>query len=141
MRRAGNLGHLSITSDGHYTYAVDEAAVQHLAAGEALIETFTVSSVDGTQKQVSFTVHGTQDAPVLQVATASGTDDTSIPLSISTHMVDDGGTLSAVSITGIPATYTLNHGTVFDDGHWEVAATDLGTLALVPGAGRACWTP
>ena len=135
---AGNVGQMSITSDGHYTYAVDEAAVQHLAAGETLIETFTVSSVDGTPKQVSFTVHGTQDAPVLTAANVSGTDDSSIPLSISTHMVDDSGTLSVVSIAGIPADYTLNHGVFFDgDGHWEVAAADLGTLALVPGSGAS----
>ncbi len=136
---AGNLGTLSITPDGHYTYAVGEAAVQHLAAGEALIETFTVSSVDGTPKQVSFTVHGTQDAPVLTASRRlRHRRRVSIPLSISAHLVDDSGTLSTVSITGIPATYTLNHGVFFDgDGHWEVAASDLGTLALVPGDRRS----
>jgi VCBS repeat-containing protein len=132
---AGDLGQLSITSDGHYTYAVNEAVVQHLAAGEALTDTFTVSSVDSTPKQVSFTVHGTQDAPILTAASASGTDDAAIPLSISAALIDDSGTLGTVSITGIPSSYTLNHGTVFDDGHWEVAASDLGTLALVPGSG------
>ncbi|MEH2565235.1 VCBS domain-containing protein [Bradyrhizobium sp. AZCC 2289] len=130
----GNLGNLAITADGHYTYSIDNAAVQHLAAGEMLVETFTVSSVDGTTKQVSFTVHGTQDAPTLTAATASGTDDAAIPLFISAHLVDDSGALGAVSIVGIPSSFTLNHGTVFDDGHWEVAASDLGTLALVPGA-------
>jgi VCBS repeat-containing protein len=132
---AGNLGHLSLAADGTYTYSIDNAAVQHLAVGETLVETFTVSSVDGTTQPVSFTVHGTQDAPVLVASAASGTDDAPIPLSISTHLVDDFGSLSTVSISGIPATYTLNHGTVFDDGHWEVAASDLGTLALVPGSG------
>ncbi|MBR0950712.1 VCBS domain-containing protein [Bradyrhizobium canariense] len=129
----GNLGHLTITSDGHYTYTVDNALVQSLAAGEVRIETFTVSSIDGTQKPVSFTIHGTQDAPVLTASNVSGADDGLIPLSISAHMVDDSGALSAVSITGIPSTYALNHGTPFEDGHWEVAASDLGTLALVPG--------
>jgi VCBS repeat-containing protein len=129
----GNLGNLTITSDGHYTYTVDNSLVQSLAAGETKVETFTVSSVDNTQKQVTFTIHGTQDAPVLVASTVSGTDDAPIPLSISTHLVDDSGTLGTVSIKGIPDSYTLNHGTVFDDGHWEVAASDLGTLKLVPG--------
>nr|WP_249810728.1 VCBS domain-containing protein [Bradyrhizobium sp. 17] len=131
---SGNLGHLTITSDGHYTYSVDNALVQGLAAGEIRIETFTVSSIDGTQKPVSFTIHGTQDAPILTADNVSGADDGLIQLSIKTYLVDDSGTLGTVSIKGIPDTYTLNHGTPFEDGHWEVSASDLGTLALVPGA-------
>jgi VCBS repeat-containing protein len=138
---AGNVGQLSISSDGHYTYGVSEASVQHLAAGEMLVETFTVSSVDGTPKQVSFTVHGTQDAPILTAATASGADDGEIPLHISAAMVDDSGTLGTVIITGIPLDYTLNHGNFVQSGedtagHWEVPsdAATLSTLTLVPGA-------
>ncbi|GGI24311.1 beta strand repeat-containing protein [Bradyrhizobium guangdongense] len=133
----GNLGQLTITADGHYTYSVDNASVQSLAAGEVRNETFTVSSVDGTQKPLTFTIHGTQDAPALQVATASGADDAAIPLSIAAHLVDDSGTLGPIVITGIPSGYTLNHGTYFDgDGHWEVPsdAATLATLALIPGA-------
>ncbi|MDN5003916.1 VCBS domain-containing protein [Bradyrhizobium sp. GCM10027634] len=133
----GNLGQLTISADGHYTYSVDNAAVQSLAAGEVRNETFTVSSIDGTQKPVTFTIHGSQDAPALQVATASGTDDAAIPLSIAAHLVDDSGTLGPIVITGIPSGYTLNHGTYFDgDGHWEVPsdAATLSTLALIPGA-------
>ena len=130
----GNLGQMTITSDGHYTYTADNSLVQGLAAGEVRLETFTVSSVDNTQKQVTFTIHGTQDAPSLSVSDASGTDDAPIALSISTSLIDDSGALSAVSITGIPGSYTLNHGTFFDgDGHWEVAASDLADLKLVPG--------
>ena len=134
---AGNLGQLTITADGHYTYSVNNAAVQGLAADEVRIETFTVSSVDGTQKPVAFTIHGTQDAPALQIATASGADDAPISLSIAAHLVDDSGTLAPIVITGIPSGYTLNHGTFFDgDGHWEVPsdAATLATLALIPGA-------
>jgi VCBS repeat-containing protein len=134
----GDLGQLSITADGHYTYAVDEAAVQHLAAGEALTDTFTVSSVDGTPKQVSFTVHGAQDAPTLTVGTtASGLDNASISLSIAAGLIDTSNTL-AVSISGVPSGYTLTHGTISDDGSiWTVAPADLGTLALVPVGGVA----
>jgi VCBS repeat-containing protein len=133
----GNLGQLTISADGHYTYSVDNASVQSLAAGEVRNETFTVASVDGTQKPITFTIHGTQDAPALAVATASGTDDAAIPLSIAAHLVDDSGTLGPIVITGIPSGYTLNHGTYFDgDGHWEVPsdAATLSTLALIPGA-------
>lgn len=136
---SGTLGQMTITSDGHYTYTVDNALVQGLAAGEVKVETFTVSSVDGTTKPVSFTIHGTQDAPVLNVGTAAGhADDARIALHVNAHTIETG-TLGIVVITGIPDTYTLNHGTyVLDgagDGHWEVPS-DVGTLAdlaLVPG--------
>jgi VCBS repeat-containing protein len=136
----GNLGHLTITTDGHYTYSVDNAAVQGLAAGEVRVETFNVTSTDGTVKPVSFTIHGTQDAPVLNVATASGNAaDAAIALSIDAHTVE-AGTLGVVVISGVPANYTLNHGTLVlvgdGDSHWEVPSdvATLSTLALVPGA-------
>ncbi|UPJ41119.1 VCBS domain-containing protein [Bradyrhizobium sp. 40] len=135
----GNLGLLTISADGEYTYSVDNAAVQGLAAGEVKVETFTVSSIDGTTKPVSFTIHGTQDAPVLNVATAAGqADDAQIALHIDAHTIESG-TLGIVVITGIPDTFTLNHGVfVLDgagDGHWEVPSdfNTLSTLALVPG--------
>ncbi|MCK1698913.1 VCBS domain-containing protein [Bradyrhizobium sp. 144] len=131
----GTLGQMTITSDGHYTYTVDNALVQGLAAGEVKVETFTVSSVDGTTKPVSFTIHGTQDAPFLVAHHASGTDDAPIALVIDTHLVDDAGALSTITIKGIPDSYKLDHGTVFEDGHWEVAAADLGDLHLVPLSG------
>ncbi|TYL84331.1 VCBS domain-containing protein [Bradyrhizobium cytisi] len=113
---------------------------QHLQAGETA--TFDVAYIlhgnqagDTSTAALHVTVTGSQDAPTLQVTDASGSDDAPIPLSISAQLVDDGGTLSVVSISGIPASYTLNHGTFFDsDGHWEVAASDLAGLALVPGA-------
>jgi VCBS repeat-containing protein len=135
---SGNLGHLTIDASGVYTYTVNNADVQFLAAGETLVETFTVSSVDNTQKQLSFTIHGQQDAPVLTAADATGTDDTATPLSISATMVDDSGTLGAVRIDGIPDSYILNNGTYFDtDGHWEVPVSGLAGLQLLPVAGAA----
>ncbi|MGY4458581.1 beta strand repeat-containing protein [Bradyrhizobium sp. LB13.1] len=136
---SGTLGHLTITADGHYTYTVDNALVQGLAAGEVKIETFTVSSIDGITKPVSFTIHGTQDAPVLNVGTAAGhADDARIALHVDAHTIETG-TLGIVVVTGVPDTYTLNHGTfVLDgagDGHWEVPShpDTLSDLALVPG--------
>ena len=62
----GNLGSLSLQANGSYTYSVANNAVQYLGANDSEVDTFTVTSLDGTQKQVSFTIHGTNEAPVLQ---------------------------------------------------------------------------
>ncbi|WP_157268179.1 VCBS domain-containing protein [Azohydromonas aeria] len=68
---AGNLGSLTLAADGHYSYAVDNAAVQFLGEGQTRVDSFTVRSADGTAKVVNFTVHGANDAAVI------GTPDTS----------------------------------------------------------------
>lgn len=59
---AGNLGSLSLAADGSYTFSVANADVQYLGAGDSKTEKFTVSSLDGTSKDVSFTINGVNDA-------------------------------------------------------------------------------
>jgi VCBS repeat-containing protein len=62
----GNLGKLTLAANGAYTYAVSAALVQYLAAGQTRIEDFVITSLDGTQKHVDFTIVGANDAPVLK---------------------------------------------------------------------------
>ncbi|PZV35942.1 beta strand repeat-containing protein, partial [Mesorhizobium kowhaii] len=77
---AGNLGALVLAADGSYTYSVANAAVQFLAGSNAnggtatQVDTFTVTAADGTSKLVSFTIHGTNDAPVNGVPASQSTD-------------------------------------------------------------------
>jgi VCBS repeat-containing protein len=68
---ANNLGNLVLAADGSYTYTVANSAVQYLGANESKVDTFTITSVDGTQKQVSFTVNGANDAPVITTTSPS----------------------------------------------------------------------
>ena len=70
---AGNLGGLVLAADGSYTYSVANAATQFLGDGETWVDTFTVRALDGTQKQVSFTIHGADDAMAV-VADTNGAD-------------------------------------------------------------------
>ena len=52
----GNLGQLSINQAGNYTYQVSNGlpAIQQLKSGQSLVDTFTVSSLDGSAtKQIS----------------------------------------------------------------------------------------
>lgn len=57
----GNLGSLSITESGAYTYTLSNAlpAVQNLAPGQTKTDTFTVQSLDGSaSKDIVVTING-----------------------------------------------------------------------------------
>ncbi len=64
---AGAHGSLTIDVNGNWTYTADntQLAIQELAAGSTLTETITVSSIDGTPHDVTITINGTNDIPVL----------------------------------------------------------------------------
>ena len=75
----GNLGALVLASDGSYTYTVANAATQSLGLGDTHIDTFTITSVDGTTKQISFTINGANDGAVIGDPTVSAvTEDVGV---------------------------------------------------------------
>src|SRR5258708_26645883 len=55
---SGNLASLTITANGAYSYSVADSAGQYLGGGDTKVDTFTVTSVHGTTKEVSFTIPG-----------------------------------------------------------------------------------
>ncbi|KMJ91512.1 hypothetical protein ACH58_01965 [Achromobacter xylosoxidans] len=65
--RPGLYGTFSIDASGNWTYTLnnDDPKVQSLAVGEKLVETFTVSTADGTTSTVTVTIDGTNDKPDL----------------------------------------------------------------------------
>lgn len=130
----GNLGSLSFASDGSYTYSVANSLTQSLGPDAIKTDTFTITSIDGTTKQITFDIHGVQDKPVLTLSPTSGNADQSIPLSISVALIDAGAAKGPIEIKGIPSQlYTLNHGIQVNDGDsWILSEGDLTGLALVP---------
>ena len=67
----GTLGRLYIGGPegmGYYSYEVDNSLLQYLREGDRKTETFTVSSLDGTTKDISFYINGVND-----LATIGGT--------------------------------------------------------------------
>ncbi|MBK1661684.1 hypothetical protein CKO45_26110 [Paracraurococcus ruber] len=68
-----NLGSLALNA-GNYTYSVANSAVQYLGAEETRTETFTITSADGTTKDVSFTITGKANGPILPTASDAGND-------------------------------------------------------------------
>jgi VCBS repeat-containing protein len=57
-------GTFTMTADGVWTYKLDDAncAVQALNDGDTLTDTFTVTTIDGTEQVVTITIHGANDA-------------------------------------------------------------------------------
>lgn len=60
---SGTYGTFSINAAGAWTYALDNSrlATDLLSTGQTVLDSFTVTSIDGTQKQVSVTVNGFTD--------------------------------------------------------------------------------
>ncbi len=61
---AGTFGFLYLDSSGTWFYLAqnDQPLIQSMAAGEHLTETFSVSSIDGTQHTVTIDIDGVNDA-------------------------------------------------------------------------------
>ncbi|GLS00405.1 hypothetical protein GCM10007859_04110 [Brevundimonas denitrificans] len=59
-----------------WTFSVDDAAIQYLAAGETVTQSYTVTVDDGqggtVSQPVTVTITGTNDVPTITAATASG---------------------------------------------------------------------
>lgn len=77
----GTYGSLIINSQGKWFYGVENtlAAVQALSRNETLIDRATVNSIDGTAHTVSITIHGQDEAIIIEDAAnspaiISGTD-------------------------------------------------------------------
>src|SRR5205814_950959 len=91
-----NLGSLDLGSDGSYTYTVDNAAVQNLGDSESRSDTFTETALDGTTKDVEFTINGANDDAVI--------GDTSVPdvtADRDDKVVDSGPTRRATDLISI----------------------------------------
>ena len=64
---ASGYGSYTLTAAGLWIYTLDNsnAAVQALNVGQTLTDTFTATTVDGTQQLVTITINGTNDAAVI----------------------------------------------------------------------------
>ena len=66
----GNLGGLTITEAGVFSYSVNNSAVQYLNAGQSKVDTFTVTSLDGTaSRNISITINGINPATTVDLST------------------------------------------------------------------------
>ncbi|CAK3980498.1 hypothetical protein VCRA217O17_90001 [Vibrio crassostreae] len=114
---AGALGSLTITEAGVWTYNVDNADVNYLKEGEKKVETFTVTSADGTTHDIKVTITGTNDAPVAESFTET-TINCTTSVDFAPHTSDEeddaAGVETSVILENDPVFGTLYE--VADDG-------------------------
>jgi hypothetical protein len=113
------------------------------AGGMRLVTTVSVAATDPDTKVVSTNsttatigveVKSVADAPTVTAQAARGSEDQPIALAISPHLADTDGseTITAITISGVPAGATLNHGTDNHDGSWTLSPSDLAGLTITP---------
>jgi len=136
----GSYGNLIIHADGNWHYAADntQTVIQNLSTGEALTETLTVRSIDGTAHTVLITILGADEiatntpAIISGVNTGSVTEDVDpnnnnlLEVSAKLNITDpDAGEAAFVAktINGAYGSLTINTA-----GNWSYAADNTQTV-------------
>jgi VCBS repeat-containing protein len=89
------IGQLYLLDNGIYGYGVDNSRIQYLSEGQKLTESFTVTAVDGTSKDISFTIIGVNDiaeiaGEIIGTVTESGSsNDTSLSTTTGELTIND----------------------------------------------------
>ena len=118
-----SVGSLKIDAAGAWTYTADNSkdAIQSLKAGEALIDTLTVTSADGaTTTSITITINGADDVPALTGATGEVTEDGNL---VATGTVGaSGGDAGEDKFMTDPETGTHGSLTITANGAWTYTA-------------------
>ncbi|WP_395764098.1 retention module-containing protein [Stutzerimonas balearica] len=108
----GTNGTLTLAANGQWTF-VANSAFNELNAGEQVQETFTVTSIDGTEQDVTVTIIGTNDAPIAVSDSLNATENTPVTYAASQLLANDSDVdnadLAIASVTsGTGGTAVLN---------------------------------
>ena len=96
----------------------------------------TSTEADGSQATTVATldvaINGVADTPTVTVQNATGAEDSAIPLNIGVALADTDGSesISAITISGVPAGASLSAGTDNGDGTVTIGITDHAQSAL-----------
>ncbi|WP_246174980.1 VCBS domain-containing protein [Bradyrhizobium paxllaeri] len=123
---AGGFGAFTMTTDGVWTYTVDDSnsAVQALNIGDTLTDSFTVTTIDGTAQVVTLIIKGANDAAVISGATAgSVTEDGGAKCEPPTAT----GTLTATDVDNAAGFTAVKCPTASDGGYGTFTMTKDGT--------------
>jgi VCBS repeat-containing protein len=128
------LGTYSVDSDGHWSYTVNNALVQYLAAGQTTTDSFAVTSLDGTATQtVTVTITGTNDPPVIisgpQAGNVSEGDGLPAPAQSATGQVtfSDVDASDTHTLT-VSAAAVYGAASVDPNGTWHYTVSDSGAV-------------
>jgi VCBS repeat-containing protein len=139
----GSYGTLTLNANGNYSYALanSSAAVQSLAAGQQVQDSFAIQTTDGIAvagSQLNITITGSNDAPIVQVDTASVSEDSVLSASgnVLTNDSDvDAGTALTVAN---PGQYTGSYGNLVlqADGRYTYTLSNASTQVQRLAAGQ-----
>lgn len=120
-------GTVTANADGTLTYTPAANRSDPAVISYTLSEDGKTSSA-----KVAVTIVAKADTPVLTFSQGEVTDPTRIPLNVSAVLADTDGseTLSAITISGLPAAVTLSAGTRDASGNWILSASQLAGLTL-----------
>ena len=133
----GNLGSLSITDVGSWTYTVANSATQSLKAGETKTETFTVKSLDGqTSKNIVVILTGTNNTAVIGGTVSSGVTSAAetvtgnLSTAGSLNITDADAGENKFQTTVISADGNLGSLIITDAGEWTYTVANSATQYL-----------
>ncbi|WP_236632959.1 LamG-like jellyroll fold domain-containing protein [Endozoicomonas elysicola] len=133
----GSYGNLIIDNTGAWSYSADnsQAVIQQLGSSESLTDTLTITSFDGTEHQLTFTINGTNDIPVAASSTLSVNEDQSLSFTTADFGfsdTDSNDSLQSITITQLPAagTLTLNGSAI--SANQSIAAANINQLSYTP---------
>ncbi|WDE14098.1 cadherin-like domain-containing protein [Thalassomonas haliotis] len=135
----GHYGRLHIDSQGRWSYHANnnQQVILALDENEAMTELFTVSTVDGTKQQVTITINGVNDAPVILHSLSGQTlnPESQFDFILSENAFLDPDSTDTLAYSLIQADGSLLPGWLsFDSQSLTLSGTpgeeDAGTLAL-----------
>ncbi len=126
-----SYGSFTITTDGHWTYTLDDSnpAVQALNVGQTLTDSFTVTTIGGTPEVVTVTIQGSNDAAVVSgdthgyVVEAGGVHNAAPGVPTATGLLTDTDVDNPPNtFMAVTSPQTSDHGygsfSMTADGHW-----------------------
>lgn len=121
----GTYGSFTLTTDGNWSYTLDnvDPDTDALKEGQVEEDTFTVQSADGTTETVTISVTGTNDAPVATDDEAVVDEDNSVIIDVIENDVDPEGELPN-------STFAVET----DPTNGSVISNDDGTFTYTPNA-------
>src|SRR6266850_393404 len=147
---SNNYGTFTLAADGHWSYSADntQTAIQQLGAGQSITDSFTAVSSDGTaSQQITVTINGTNDVPVLGGVHLGAVSEDNGAAGVAAITLMTSGVLTIADVDQGQSTFAVQAGTTGSnnygtftlaaDGHWSYSADNTQTAIQQLGAGQS----
>ena len=126
---SGQLGTMTITEAGVWSYAVDNSLVQYLDDGESIVENFVIT-VNGTEQEISVFIFGAEDPTEITVNSLVGDSDVG---SVTEDTADSDGKLTdsgTLTFTDVDTTDSENFEPTVEFSSSNTGDTALGQMTI-----------